>query len=101
MLGVTRTTRAAWGGEPRDGASYGGRGCRVRAGRACGIGYRNCGSTGCDRRQARGLVHFAAASRGGQWIDCERRYGDIGRAEVRRASVTQALAMLREIAEKE
>jgi nicotinamide-nucleotide amidase len=48
-----------------------------------------------------GLVHFAAASRGGQLVHDERKYGDIGRAQVRRASVEQALAMLREIAEKE
>jgi nicotinamide-nucleotide amidase len=48
-----------------------------------------------------GFVHFAAASRGGQLIHDERKYGDIGRAQVRRASVEQALAMLREIAEKE
>ena len=34
-----------------------------------------------------GLVHFAAASRGGRLIHHERRYGDIGRAQVRRASV--------------
>jgi nicotinamide-nucleotide amidase len=48
-----------------------------------------------------GLVHFAAASRGGQLVHDERKYGDIGRSQVRRASVEQALAMLREIAEKE
>jgi nicotinamide-nucleotide amidase len=48
-----------------------------------------------------GLVHFAAASRGGQLVHNERKYGDIGRSQVRRASVEQALAMLREIAEKE
>jgi nicotinamide-nucleotide amidase len=48
-----------------------------------------------------GLIHFAAASRGGQLVHDERKYGDIGRAQVRRASVEQALAILREIAEKE
>jgi nicotinamide-nucleotide amidase len=48
-----------------------------------------------------GLVHFAAASRGGQLLHRERKYGDIGRSQVRHASVEQALAMLREIAEKE
>jgi nicotinamide-nucleotide amidase len=48
-----------------------------------------------------GLIHFAAASRGGQLVHVERKYGDIGRAQVRRASVEQGLAMLREIAEKE
>ena len=59
------------------------------------------GPQGATTDKPVGLVHFAAASRGGQRIDCERRYGDIGRAEVRRAALTQALAMLREIAEKE
>jgi nicotinamide-nucleotide amidase len=48
-----------------------------------------------------GFVLFAAASRGGQLVHDERKYGDIGRAQVRRASVEQALAMLHEIAEKE
>jgi nicotinamide-nucleotide amidase len=48
-----------------------------------------------------GLVHFGAASRGGQLIHHERRYGDIGRAQVRHASVIEALAMLRELAERE
>ena len=45
-----------------------------------------------------GLVHFAAASRGGQLNHRERRFGDIGRAEVRRRSVLEALAMLTELA---
>jgi nicotinamide-nucleotide amidase len=48
-----------------------------------------------------GLVHFAAASRRGQLVHRECRYGDIGRVQVRHASVEQALAMLREVAEKE
>jgi nicotinamide-nucleotide amidase len=48
-----------------------------------------------------GLVHFVAASRGGQLVHREHNYGDIGRVQVRHASVKQALAMLREIAEKE
>src|ERR1700730_9761623 len=67
------------------------------AGSATGI----AGPHGATADKPVGRVQFAAASRGGQRIDCERRYGDIGRAEVRRASVPQALAMLREIAEKE
>jgi nicotinamide-nucleotide amidase len=46
-----------------------------------------------------GLVHFAAATRRGALIHRERRYGDIGRSEVRNASVVEALAMLRELAE--
>ena len=48
-----------------------------------------------------GLVHFAAASRTGRLIAHEHNYGDIGRAQVRRASVLQALAMLGELAATE
>jgi len=47
-----------------------------------------------------GLVHFAAASRGGVLIHAEMRYGDIGRSVVRHKSVLQALAMLLMLAEK-
>ena len=47
-----------------------------------------------------GLVHFAAASKRGGLIHRERRFGDIGRSHVRHASVVEALAMLRELAEK-
>jgi nicotinamide-nucleotide amidase len=45
-----------------------------------------------------GLVHFAAARRSGRVLDRERRYGDLGRAEIRRRSVLEALAMLEELA---
>ena len=45
-----------------------------------------------------GLVHFAAATRSGRLIHRERRYGDIGRGEVRRLSVLEAISMLSELA---
>ena len=48
-----------------------------------------------------GLVHLAAASRGGRLIQRERKYGDIGRAQIRRACVIDALAMLGELAATE
>lgn len=47
-----------------------------------------------------GLVHFAAVSRDGTSMHAAKRYGDIGRDEVRHQSVRQALAMLKEIAEQ-
>jgi len=34
-------------------------------------------------------------------IHAERKFGDIGRVQIRRASVEQALAMLRELADQE
>jgi nicotinamide-nucleotide amidase len=45
-----------------------------------------------------GLVHFAAAIRGGRHIHREKRFGDIGRSTVRTRSVAEALAMLEELA---
>jgi nicotinamide-nucleotide amidase len=47
-----------------------------------------------------GLVHFAAAARGGRLIHQECKFGDIGRAHVRQVSVLQALTMLHALAEQ-
>jgi len=44
-----------------------------------------------------GLVHFAAARRGGRMIHRQERFGDIGRTAVREASVAAALAMIAEL----
>jgi nicotinamide-nucleotide amidase len=44
-----------------------------------------------------GLVHFGAARRGQPVRHLERRFGDIGRSEVRLATVREALTMLREM----
>lgn len=41
-----------------------------------------------------GLVHFGSARTGREVVHVERRFGDIGRDEVRLASVEQALALL-------
>jgi nicotinamide-nucleotide amidase len=41
-----------------------------------------------------GLVHFAAARRGRAVLHLERRFGDIGRAQVRLASVREALQLI-------
>jgi nicotinamide-nucleotide amidase len=46
-----------------------------------------------------GLVHFAVAAQDGRLIHREERFGDLGRAEVRRRSVLVALAMLQHLAE--
>jgi nicotinamide-nucleotide amidase len=48
-----------------------------------------------------GLVHLAAASRGGRRSHQLREFGAIGRAGVRRCAVHEALALLRELAEQE
>ena len=47
-----------------------------------------------------GLVHIAAASKGGAMLHQECRFGDIGRSEVRRLSVLFALTLLSELASR-
>lgn len=44
-----------------------------------------------------GLVHFAVASRTGAALHRERRFGDLGRAEIRRLSVLEAIDLVGEI----
>ena len=61
-------------------------------------GIAGPGGGGADKPV--GLVHFAAAARRGALTHVEMRYGDIGRSEVREKSVLQALAMLKELAER-
>ncbi|MCJ2088915.1 CinA family protein [Methylobacterium sp. E-005] len=43
-----------------------------------------------------GLVHFGLAVRGGAVRHLERRYGDLGRAGIRRAAVADAIGLLEE-----
>ena len=42
-----------------------------------------------------GLVHFAAMRRGKPPVPAERQFGDIGRSEIRLATIREALLMLR------
>jgi len=56
------------------------------------------GPDGGSTEKPVGLVHFATARRGREIVHVEKRFGSIGRSEVRLASVGQALAMLTEMA---
>ena len=55
------------------------------------------GPDGGSAEKPVGLVHFAAARRGGKTLHREVRFGDIGRNEVRRRSVVAALALVAEL----
>jgi nicotinamide-nucleotide amidase len=59
------------------------------------------GPDGGSEKKPVGLVHFACASRSGKLAHAEKRYGDIGRSEVRKQSVLQAFCMLQDLAESE
>src|SRR6266852_4593027 len=98
MLGVPPGTLEIYGAVSRETAQAMATGALAHAPVDLAVSVTGiAGPQGAAAGKPVGLVHFAAASRGGQLVHNERKYGDIGRAQVRRASVEQALAMLREI----
>jgi nicotinamide-nucleotide amidase len=102
MLGVAPTTLASYGAVSRETAEAMAKGALAYAPVDLAVSITGiAGPGGAVAGKPVGLVHFAAASRSGRLIQRERRYGDIGRAQVRRASVIEALAMLGELAGQE
>jgi nicotinamide-nucleotide amidase len=102
MLGVSPATLASHGAVSRETAVEMAKGALAHAPAELAVSITGiAGPGGAVAGKPVGLVHLAAASRRGQLVHHERRYGDIGRAEVRRAAVVDALAMLRELAERE
>ena len=57
------------------------------------------GPGGGSKQKPVGLVHFAAACRDGRRIARSRRYGKIGRRQVRQRSVAEAFELLLKLAE--
>ncbi len=100
MLGVTSATLEAFGAVSKETALQ----------MAHGALYRSCaefsvavtgiaGPGGGSAEKPVGLVHLAATRRSGGVIHREMRYGDIGRDQVRLATVKTALEMLLELAQ--
>jgi nicotinamide-nucleotide amidase len=99
MLGVPADTLKEHGAVSRETAEAMAKGALAHSRADLAVAITGiAGPGGGSAAKPVGLVHFAAASRGGRLIHRERRYGDIGRAEVRRRSVLEALAMLAELA---
>jgi nicotinamide-nucleotide amidase len=102
MLGVIPATIDVYGAVSTECAEEMAKGALAHASVDLAISITGiAGPTGAAPGKPVGLVYFCAASRSGSIIVRERKYGDIGRANVRRESVLQALAMLQELAEKE
>ena len=102
MLDVPADLIATFGAVSRETAQAMASGALVRAGVDLAVAITGiAGPGGAMPGKPVGLVHFAAASRGGRLSHQARQFGDIGRAPVRRESVRHALAMLRELAEQE
>jgi len=57
------------------------------------------GPGGGSKQKPIGLVHFAAERRNGSRVARVKRYGNIGRSQVRKRSVAEALRLLRLLAE--
>jgi len=102
MLGVPADTLTQHGAVSRETAEAMAKGALAHSRADLAVAITGiAGPGGGSAAKPVGLVHFAAASRSGRLIHHERRYGEIGRAEVRRRSVLEALAMLSELASGE
>jgi len=102
MLGVSRDTLARHGAVSRQTAEEMARGVLGRAPVDLAVSVTGiAGPDGGSEEKPVGLVHFAAATRGGTLIHVEKRFGDVGRPAVRKQSVLQAFLMLHELAEGE
>ena len=100
MLDVPRETLDRHGAVSRETAEAMARGALAHSRADIAVAITGiAGPSGGSAAKPVGLVHFAAATRGGALAQEEKRYGEIGRAEVRRQSVLQALAMLKAMAE--
>jgi nicotinamide-nucleotide amidase len=99
MLGVHEATLAHQGAVSRETAEAMARGALGHADADLVVAVTGiAGPGGGSAAKPVGLVHFAAAARDGRLIHREKRFGDIGRSEVRRLSVVEALAMLEVLA---
>ena len=102
MLGVPAELLATFGAVSRETAQAMASGALAQAGVDLAVAITGiAGPGGALPGKPVGLVHLAAASRGGQRNHQVRQFGDIGRAVVRQESVRVALAMLRELAAQE
>jgi nicotinamide-nucleotide amidase len=99
MLGVPLDVLARFGAVSREAAEAMARGALGHSPADLAVAITGiAGPGGALSGKPVGLVHFASAARRGGLSHVGCRFGDIGRSEVRRASVARALAMLRELA---
>ncbi len=99
MLDVSASTLATHGAVSRETAEAMARGALARSGAYVAVAITGiAGPAGGSADKPVGLVHFAAAIRDGRIVHREKRFGDIGRREVRAASVAEALGLLLELA---
>jgi len=95
MLGVPATTLKRYGAVSAETAAAMAKGALARAQVDVAVAITGiAGPGGGTRQKPVGLVYFAAASRDGQLLERDRRFGKIGRRRVRERSVAEALELL-------
>nr|WP_304655766.1 CinA family protein [Neorhizobium galegae] len=99
MLGVADATLATHGAVSKETALQMVHGALYRSQASVAVAVTGiAGPGGGSAEKPVGLVHLAAKSRLGKILHREMLYGDIGRTEVRLATVRTALTMLTEVA---
>jgi nicotinamide-nucleotide amidase len=102
MVGVSAATLKAHGAVSPETAEEMARGALAHAPVDLAVSVTGiAGPDGGSAEKPVGLVHFAAAARSGRLVHVEKRFGDLGRSEVRKQSVLQAFRMLHDLAEGE
>jgi nicotinamide-nucleotide amidase len=95
MLGVPNAILRKFGAVSRQTAQAMARGALKNSAADIAVSITGiAGPGGATPGKPVGLVHFAAAARGGRLIARAKKFGDIGRRKVRQKSVDEALAML-------
>jgi nicotinamide-nucleotide amidase len=95
MLGVPNAILRKFGAVSRQTAQAMARGALKNSAADIAVSITGiAGPGGATPGKPVGLVHLAAAARGGRLIARAKKFGDIGRRKVRQKSVDEALAML-------
>ena len=98
MLGVQGKTLETFGAVSKETALQMVQGALLRSRASHAVAVTGiAGPGGGSDTKPVGLVHLAAMSRNGAILHREMRYGDIGRDQVRLATVTTALEMLLDV----
>ncbi len=99
LLGVAAETLAAHGAVSKETALEMAQGALWAAHADIAVSVTGvAGPGGGSALKPVGLVHFACAGPNERIVAVERRFGDLGRGEVRLAAVAQAIALLAEAA---
>ncbi len=99
LLGVPAATLRRYGAVSSETAAAMAMGALKRSRADCAVSVTGiAGPSGGSKDKPVGLVHFAAARRGGIILARRRMFGNIGRRRVRELSALEALALLARLA---